>query len=179
MPALTAGKMAPEFSLPTIPPQHASSGRAADPGDGKSFSLAEARQRGPVVLAFFKISCPVCQFAFPYVERLFEAYKGKNVTIVGVSQNDKGDTARFVKEYGVKFAVALDDPKSYPASNAYGLTNVPTIFYVTSDGVVEQSIVGWSRSEMQELSQSIGTAVSASPSSIFNPGESVPEFKAG
>src|SRR3974390_1048629 len=117
MPALTAGKAAPDFTLPTL--------------DGGSFSLHDALKRGPVVLAFFKISCPVCQLAFPYVERIQKAYKDKGVTVVGVSQNDRKDTALFVKEWGITFPVALDDPKKYPASNAYGLTNVPTVFYVS------------------------------------------------
>jgi peroxiredoxin len=165
MPALTAGKVAPDFTSPTL--------------DGGSFSLRDALKRGPVVLAFFKISCPICQFAFPYVERLHEAYKGKSVTVIGVSQNDRKDTAQFVKEYGITFPVALDDPKKYPASNAYGLTNVPTIFYVSPDGDVEQSSVGWSRSDMEELTRRLAEAAQASPAAIFKPGEDVPEFRAG
>ncbi len=141
MPALTVGKVAPDFALPTL--------------NGGSFSLHDALKRGPVVLAFFTISCPVCQFAFPYVERLHQAYKGKNVTIIGVSQGDAKNTALFVKEFGITFPVALDDPKKYLASNAYGLTNVPTIFCVSPAGEIEQSIVGWSRADMEELSRTL------------------------
>ena len=111
MSALTAGTSAPDFTLQSM--------------DGKQFSLKDALKRGPVVLAFFKISCPVCQFAFPFLERIYKSHGGKKVTIVGVSQNSKKDTAAFVKEYGVTFPVLLDDTDSYPASNAYGLTNVP------------------------------------------------------
>ena len=58
MPALEAGIVAPDFILPTV--------------DGKQVSLAQALKKGPVVLAFFKISCPVCQYAFPYFERLYQ-----------------------------------------------------------------------------------------------------------
>ena len=47
MPALDTGVMAPDFTLPTI--------------DGEQVSLKEALQKGPVLLAFFKVSCPVCQ----------------------------------------------------------------------------------------------------------------------
>src|ERR1035441_10668167 len=54
MAALTAGTKAPDFSLPAM--------------DGSKFSLQEALQHGPVLAAFFKISCPVCQYAFPYFE---------------------------------------------------------------------------------------------------------------
>src|SRR6202041_3598580 len=89
--------------------------------DGNQFSLRDALANGPVVAAFFKVSCPVCQYAFPYLERIYKAHEGKNVTIVGVSQNERKDTAAFIKEYGVTFPVLLDDTDTYPASNAYGL----------------------------------------------------------
>lgn len=165
MAALTAGKVAPNFTLPTL--------------DGMSISLREALKRGPLVLAFFKISCPVCQFAFPYVERLHRAFKGKNVTVLGASQNDRKDTALFAKEYGITFPLVLDDPKQYAVSNAYGLTNVPTIFHISPDGEIEQSIVGWSRGDMEELTRRLAEAAQASVATIFKPGEDVPEFRAG
>src|SRR5512146_965581 len=131
MPALSAGTMAPEFSLPAM--------------DNATFSLADGLQRGPVVLAFFKITCPVCQFALPYVERLYQAHRAGNVTIVGISQNDKSGTAAFSREYGVTLPVLLDDASRYPVSNAYGLTNVPTFFFIAADGEIEIASVGWSR----------------------------------
>ena len=68
MVTLTAGKTAPDFSLKTL--------------DGKDFSLKSALAQGPVVLAFFKVSCPTCQYAFPYFERLFQSYKNKGATLL-------------------------------------------------------------------------------------------------
>jgi len=56
--------------------------------DGKPFALRDELARRPVVLAFFKVSCPVCQYAFPFLERLYKAYGNKNVALVGVSQDD-------------------------------------------------------------------------------------------
>src|ERR1044072_1144820 len=113
MPALVVGKKAPDFTLSTM--------------DGNPFSLRDALTRGPVVVAFFKISCPVCQYAFPFLERLYKAYSGKGVTIVGVSQDNAKNTAAFMKEFGVTFPMLLDPVESYTVSNNYGLTNVPTI----------------------------------------------------
>jgi hypothetical protein len=82
-------------------------------------------------------------------------------------------------EYGVTLPVLLDDPRSYPVSNAYGLTNVPTVFYISPDGGVEQSVIGWSRSEVEELNKRIAGATGSATARIFHPGEDVPEFKAG
>jgi peroxiredoxin len=165
MPALAVGKKAPDFTLPVM--------------DGKSFSLQGALTRGPVVAAFFKISCPVCQFAFPFLERIYKAYRSKNVTIVGISQNSQKDTALFNKEYGVTFPVLLDDIDSYPVSNAYGLTNVPTIFWIDSDGTIEISSVGWVQQEIAEINQKVAEAGQSKLHPVFLPDESIPAYRPG
>jgi len=165
MTALTVGTRAPDFTLTTM--------------DGKQFSLKEALARGPVLAAFFKISCPVCQFTFPFLERIFKAHGNRNVTVVGISQNGKKDTAGFIKEYGITFPVLLDDTDSYPVSNAYGLTNVPSLFWIARDGEIEISSVGWVRKEIEEINQKAGVTPGQKPPGMFRPGEDVPEFRAG
>jgi peroxiredoxin len=165
MPALSAGKAAPEITLQKM--------------DGGKFNLREALSQGPVLAVFFKISCPVCQFALPYVERLYQAYRGKNVSIVGVSQNNKADTAKFMQEYKLTLPVLLDDTSSYPVSNAYGLTNVPTLFWIEGDGEIGLSSVGWSRADMEQINRLIAEAGSGEQALIFSPGENVPDFRAG
>jgi peroxiredoxin len=165
MAALTAGTSAPDFKLQTM--------------DGKQFSLREALTRGPVVAVFFKVSCPVCQYTFPFLERIYKAHGGKNVTIVGVSQNEKKDTAAFIKEFGVTFPVLLDDTNAYPVSNAYGLTNVPTIFCIGQDGEIEISSVGWDRKEIEEINQKAAKLNGDGLKPVFRPDEQIPKFRAG
>ena len=96
MSALTAGTVAPNFALPVL--------------GGGEFSLTDALARGPVVLIFFKISCPTCQMAFPLYERFHRAYPG--LTILGVSQNSASDTAAFAHKIGISFPILLDDTKT-------------------------------------------------------------------
>jgi peroxiredoxin len=165
MAALAPGTQAPDFTLPAT--------------DGKAFSLRVALARGPVVAAFFKISCPTCQYAFPFLQRIHEAHGGRSVTIVGISQNAKKDTAAFIKEYGITFPVLLDDTHSYPVSNAYGLTNVPTIFWIAPDGDIEISSVGWVRKEMEEFNQRAAQALSEPTKPLFLPEEHIADFRAG
>jgi peroxiredoxin len=165
MQALKAGTTAPDFTLQTT--------------DGKSFSLHDALQNAPVVLAFFKVSCPTCQYTFPFLERIHKAYAGK-FTIIGVSQNNKKDTDAFIKEYGVSFPVVLDDTKSYTVSNAYGLTNVPTIFWVEQDGSIELTSVGWARQDAEEIYRRAANLLGQkSVSPLFRVDESVAPFRAG
>jgi len=166
MPALEAGVAAPEIRLSLA--------------DGREFSLNQARKRGPVVAAFFKVSCPVCQFAFPYLERIYSSYSpNQKFTFVGVSQNDAADTQSFVRQYGITFPILLDDTKKYPASNAYGLTNVPSTFMISPEGEVEFSSVGWSKQEMEELNRRLAEVSGTKPVPLFKPGEQVPDYKPG
>lgn len=166
MAALNTGVAAPDFTVQTV--------------DGKKFWLKEALNRGPVVLAFFKISCPVCQYAFPFLQRIYRAYGQKNFTLVGISQDTARDTNAFAKEYGITFPLLLDDPASYPVSNAYGLTNVPSIFWIAQDGEVEISSVGWSRQDIETIDRKMADASSGGPPRpLFQPGDDVRDFRAG
>jgi peroxiredoxin len=165
MAALATGTTAPDFKLKTL--------------DGKSFSLSAELARGPAVLAFFKIGCPTCQYTFPFLERLYKAYGSKAVTLVGVSQNDATKTAAFNKEYGVTFPVLLDDTSTYPVSNAYGLTNVPTIFWIAQDGEIEVSSVGWVKADFEQINRKMAEIGKIPPAPVFNPGEDVRDFRAG
>jgi peroxiredoxin len=163
--ALDAGSSAPDFTVAGM--------------NGDKFSLADARKKGPVVAAFFKISCPVCQYAFPYLERIFKAYPASPVTLVGVSQNEKKETAGFAREYGITFPLLLDDTRTYQASNAYGLTNVPTIFLIAPGGKIELSIVGWSKRDLEDLNARVAQASGIAAAKLFKSGEQVDEFKPG
>jgi peroxiredoxin len=165
MAALTKGTKAPEFNLKTL--------------DGKPFSLSDELAHGPVVLVFFKVSCPTCQYALPFYERLYKAYGHHGVALVGISQNDAKETAAFNKEFGVTFPVLLDDPRSYPVSNAYGLTNVPTIFWIAQDGEIEVSSVGWLKADFEEINRRMSETGKIAPAPMFKPGEDVRDFRAG
>jgi peroxiredoxin len=165
MAALTVGAQAPDFELKTM--------------DSHSFILREELAQGAVVLAFFKVSCPTCQYAFPFLERLEQAYGRKGVRMIGVSQNDAKDTASFIKEFGVTFPVLLDDTHTYPVSNAYGLTNVPTIFWIAQDGEIQVSSVGWVKADFNEINRKMAEAGKAAPAAVFKPGEDVRDFRAG
>lgn len=165
MAALNTGTIAPDFTLPAM--------------DGKQFSLKDALSQGPVLAAFFKISCPTCQFTFPFLERIYRAYGNRNVTIVGISQNNKKETAEFLKHFGVTFPTLLDDTASYPVSNAFGLTNVPTLFWIAPDGEIEISSVGWSRKEIDDINRLAAEETSQAAKPIFQAEENIPEFRAG
>ena len=164
--ALPCDIEAPDFALSTT--------------TGKRVNLSEVLKRGPAVLAFFKVGCPVCQYTFPYLERMSQVHKPEPVSFLGISQDQLSDTQAFIQQYGVTFPVVLDEAPRYIASNAYKLTNVPTIYLVDRSGEIVVSSVGWARTEMEEINLKLSMMDPARQQfPIFKPGEEIAEFKAG
>jgi peroxiredoxin len=161
---IETGNTAPRFSLKAL--------------DGREYSLSSLLERGPVVLAFFKVSCPVCQFTFPFLQRISERFAGKNVSVLGLSQDDAPSTKEFNREYGVKFPTLVDGA-GYPVSNAYGLTNVPTVFLIAPDGTVKVSCMGFDKAALEQIANELAQHQRISSTPLFLPDEIVPAFKPG
>jgi peroxiredoxin len=161
---IQSGSLAPKFSL-----------KAAD---GQQYSLESLVARGPAVVAFFKVSCPVCQFTFPFLQRIADRFAGKNISVIGVSQDDARSTSEFNKEFGVTFPTLLDD-QGYRASNAYGLTNVPTIFLIGTDGKVKVSCTGFDKAALEKIVGELEQPQNIAASPLFLAKESVPAYKPG
>ena len=162
---IVAGNVAPEFSLKAL--------------DNKEYSLNKLMERGPVVAAFFKISCPVCQFTFPFLERLHKRYGGPGVTFLGISQDDMSDSKEFAREYGVMFPILIDDENGYVVSNAYGLTSVPTIFLIETNGKVKVSSAGFDKKDLETIAASLAERRKMARKPLFRADEVIPENKPG
>jgi peroxiredoxin len=161
---IETGHTAPPFSLKSL--------------DGKEYSLDTLLARGPAVVAFFKISCPVCQFTFPFLQRISERFAGKNISVVSISQDDARSTNKFNQEYGVTFTTLLDDNR-FTVSNAYGLTNVPTVFLIAPDGKVKASLMGFDKAGLEKIAGEIAQHQKISSAPLFLPSEAVPAYKPG
>jgi peroxiredoxin len=161
---IAVGQVAPAFALKSL--------------DGKEYSLAKLLAKGPVVAGFFKISCPVCQFTFPYLQRMAERYSGDSATVIGVSQDDARGTKEFNREYGVTFPTLLDNA-GYPVSNAYGLSMVPTIFLIEPDGKVKVSCMGFDKADLEKIAAELSQRRKIAAAPLFRPDEVIPAQKPG
>jgi peroxiredoxin len=161
---IDTGKIAPAFALKSL--------------EGQDYDLRSLLKSGPVVVAFFKVSCPVCQFTFPYLQRLADRYAGDGVTFLAISQDDAPKTKEFNHEYGVKIPTLLDAP-GYSASNAYGLTTVPTIFLIAPDGRVLVSEMGFNKGDLENIADALAERRKLPPAPLFRPEEAVPAQRPG
>lgn len=152
---LEVGQTAPDFRLQNL--------------EGGTVVLSEMLKTGPVVLAFYKVSCPTCQLTIPFLNRL----NGAGVQALAISQNPLDLTVQFNREYGVEAPTLMDKSEDgYPASNAYGLTHVPSLFLVGTDAKIMWTSVSFFKNELQELGKRFGVE-------IFRPGDRVPDYKGG
>ena len=117
-PLLDPGARAPGFRLRRL--------------EGGEAALAEWTARGPVLVVFFKVTCPVCQLTLPFLERLHAA---GTLAICGISQSSARDTGEFNTYYGVTF---------------------PTLFLVEPGGQIGKVTEGWSKMEMEALGAAAG-----------------------
>ena len=115
-----------------------------------SFSLSSALGRGPVLLAFFKISCPTCQLTFPFLRRLSDQAGAGAPQLVTISQDDATGTVQFQERFGPE-EPALLDLKPYAVSNLYQIRNVPTLYLIEADGRISMAVAGFSKSHMEKL----------------------------
>ena len=153
---LETGVSAPSFELKSL--------------EGGKKSLADILAAGPALLAFYKVSCPVCQLTFPYLERMAA---GKSLQIVGISQDDDSATQSFNQRFGVTFPTLLDQSKeNFPASNAYGISSVPSLFLVEKSGEVSKAVSGFSKRDLEAVGERAGVKP-------FRPDENVPDWKSG
>ena len=162
---IEAGNIAPPFTLKSV--------------DGKTYSLAQLLEKGPVVAAFFKVSCPVCQFTLPFIQRLADRYSGDHATIMAISQDDAKNTTSFNNEYGLKLVTLLDDAANYAVSNAYGLSMVPTIFLIEPDGKVKVSCMGFGKADLEQIAAELSTRKKIAAAPLFRSDEVVPATKPG
>lgn len=146
--------------------------------DGKKYGLDEALRRGPVLVAFFKVECPTCQYTLPFVERLYQQFGAQGVQIWGISQDDSRESNHFAKEYGVTFPVLIDD-YPYKISRAYGLKYVPTLFLIDPEGRVKLVSDGFAKTDLLEIQKSLARHFFITPPALFYASDRAPEFKPG
>jgi len=153
---MTSGQ-APDFDLPAL--------------HGERKRLLDLLAASPVLLAFYKGTCPTCQLTFPFLERL---HRGKGaLQVVAISQDDARASAEFNRIYDITFPTLLDPrEEGYRVSNAYQITNVPTLFLVEQDGRISQSVAGFDKAQLETLGQRFEVPV-------FDAGERVPVFRPG
>ncbi len=96
---------------------------------------------------------------------------------MGVSQDNVAASRDFAHDFGITFPVLIDT--GYPASNAYGLTTVPTFFLVNQDATVQVASVGFGKAEIESIANALADRRNITRAPVFRSDESIPAHKPG
>jgi cytochrome c biogenesis protein CcmG, thiol:disulfide interchange protein DsbE len=117
-------------------------------------SVTLSKLRGQVVvLNFWASYCPPCIEETPSLVRLQQQFKGKGITVLGVSW-DTDDEAyhRFLNQHKIDFLTVRDvDQKS---AALYGTSKIPETYIIDRNGIVRRkfvSAVDWSQPEIVDF----------------------------
>ena len=101
---------------------------------GKPVDLAKADDKKIHIIEFWATWCGPCRDSIPHLTKLQEKYKGKGVTVIGITDEPKATVERFVRRQKkqMEYTVAIEkgDTMSQAYMRAFGQTGIPATFVV-------------------------------------------------
>jgi len=124
---LENGSPAPQFSLTGL--------------NGETIDLSQ-HHGTPVLLNFFKSTCPWCQVEMPRLAEMYRRQGDVNVQVLGVvvGRDDNSSAEKFARDKQLDFPLAVDSEKT--VREEYLLQRVPTIVLVDAQGHVARVYEG-------------------------------------
>ena len=161
---LTTGERAPTFDLPAL--------------DGRRYRLEDLLAQGPALAVFWKPNCGTCHLAFPYLQRLADAYPAGGWQLLAISQDSTEASDEFARQYGLTFPVLIEG-EGWPVSHQYDPEATPTLFLIGQDGAIEMTSVGFDKEELNAISRRLAERLAETPRVIAEEHDGNPAFKPG
>lgn len=151
--AAETGHAAPDLALPLV---NREAGRAS------LYPLLNLSDyQGKVVyLDFWDTSCAPCRESLPQLSALRDRLDLTHAEVISVNlDTDPNQLLRFLQRYPVSFPV-VSDPSSASAKS-YGLSSVPTGFFVDREGLVRFVHRGFRPKDIQFIEERFATLIAA------------------
>ncbi len=162
---LQPGDRAPEFQVRQLE-------------GGELFQLEAELQKGPVLLIFAKESCPTCCFAVPLMDRLAAHSTGSSGQVLLVLQEMPFMAREFVEDLAIGSPTAVDE-RPYPVSDAYGISFVPSAFYIRPGAVIEKAAESFDRDGLEQMFEALARANGRPPKAFTDFDPDTPSFRPG
>jgi peroxiredoxin len=164
MAALGKGARAPAFTLTDI--------------DGETRSFSELGAGDLLLLIFYHRACATCRLIAPLIGHMSRTLQSKHAKVWGISHDPEEESDAFALDHGFKMPVMIDEPP-FAVSEAYGLTNVPTLFLIDGSRRIIKSCVGFSKSDFIEIAAALAQKSGIPAPDLFADYNNLPEFRPG
>ena len=125
-PVARVGESAPGFRLENL--------------DGQSVSLNDFRGK-PVLLNFWATLCRPCVYEMPYMQQVYEEWSGKGLVVLAINIGENPSKVQeFLQALNLSLPVLLDTKEN--AASKYNIIAIPTSFFIDSDGIIREKIIG-------------------------------------
>jgi len=128
------GFLAPDFSLPS--------------STDELVSLSDFRGK-PVLINLWASWCPPCRSEMPTMQRIYDEYQGEGFTILAINlttQDNQANARAFAAENKITFPILFD--VGGEVDKLYASSALPTSFFVGSDGIIQEVVIGGPMSEV-------------------------------
>jgi peroxiredoxin len=131
---------APNFTLKTL--------------DGNTVTLSDFRGR-PVMLVFWRIACPSCEYQKPFIQGLYDARSKAPLELLTINTGDKPlAVSQYAASSNITFPILLDPGSK--VTQAYGIPGVPVTIFIDINGTVQAYKIGPFQSQ-KELEAGLDT----------------------
>lgn len=135
---------------------------------GKPVSLSAFRGKVPTVLTFWSIYCTTCVEEMAGLQRLYEKYGPGGVAVVAVNEDADVGVERVIA-FLDRSAATADGKFTYDilfdgkgdVLRSYGVSRLPTLFFIDRDGTVQDVIEGGGDGREMRVVSAIGKLVGA------------------
>jgi cytochrome c biogenesis protein CcmG, thiol:disulfide interchange protein DsbE len=95
----------------------------------------------PVVIRFWADWCKYCEGEMKAIETVFQRHKAAGIEVLAVNAGqDRATATAFVGKLGISYPALLDEEAKI--AKRYGVTGLPTTYFVGRDGKVAAKQIG-------------------------------------
>jgi peroxiredoxin len=148
---LLAEDKAPDFNLRTP--------------EGKRLNLKSLLAEGPVLLDFWATWCKPCVKAMPKIQKIYDTYKDRGLTVVGVNEDGPRGQSKvkpFLRARKLTFPIVLDLDSG--VAKRMGATAYPTTLLLDTDGSVVYRQAGFIKGQENDIIEAIEGVLKSKPS---------------
>jgi cytochrome c biogenesis protein CcmG/thiol:disulfide interchange protein DsbE len=108
--------------------------------NGQSVSLSGFRGK-PIILNFWATWCGPCRGEMPFLQQIYETWSDKGLVVLEIDLRENATLVqKFMTDSKLSLPTLLDT--SGKVGQSYGITVIPTTFFIDKDGIIRQVVRG-------------------------------------